>query len=197
VIKTDTLTKKNAKKTSDVKFKTPLIKANAKKEGQENTAKSYVFPSSISAISSKVSEPKRYFFKDHNIFVTTKSKTDLFDEMMENKAKKSCLSSVSTAATAKKSLGTETNWYMSDKTKKCVRAFQDSPKMEPQSQYVANLDKNDPGRKKVRFIEDLMSTRTEREIGFYSDFGDKRDLKELKRGMLENNWEKKIGALKN
>lgn len=190
--KTNPQREKSAKKASE-KFKTPQI--GAKKTIVREDTKSYVFPSSISAISSKVSEPKRYFFKDQNIFVSTKSKTELFDDMMENQTKKSILTA-STAATSKKSMGTDTNWYMSDKTKKCMRALQETSH-EPENSYVANLDKNDPGRKKVRFMEDLKGAKTGREIGYYTGFADKRDLKSFKREMLENNWAEKITGLKN
>lgn len=183
---------KNSTVNISDKFRTPQIRAKA---SIKENAKSYVFPSSISAISSKVSEPKRYFFKDQNIFVTTKSKIDIFDEMMENSTKKSSLTN-STAASSKKSFGTENNWYMNDKTKKCMRALQEES-TEPDSKYAANLDRRDPGRKKVRFLEDLDGVKTSREIGFYCQNTDKRDLKAFKNKMLATNWEKKITGLKN
>jgi len=173
------------------KFHTPLVKA--KSLGNKEQTKSYIYPSSINNLSSKVSEPKRYFFKEQNIFVTTKSKKELFDEIMENSTKQS-LQTASTAHTARKSKGSETNWYMKDRTKKCVRAILHKPSYEPESSYIANLDKNDPGRKKVRFMEDLGNAKTSREIGFYSGFDDKRDKKSMKREMLEKNWKEKIVA---
>jgi len=163
-------------------------------EQAPNITKSWIFPSSIRAIGSKVAEPKRYYFKDQNIFATTKSKTDLFDEIMDNKllGNKHTRSqiSVSTAATSKKSKPSE-NWYNQDKTKKCVRALQ-KPSNEPKSGYAANLEKNDPGSKKVRFLEDLGLAKTSQVIGFYSGFEDKRDLKAFKKDMLTKNWDAKI-----
>merc|ERR1719362_2255749 len=52
--------------------------------------------------------------------------------------------------------------------------------------------KNDPGCKKVRFLEDLGLTETSEVIGFYSGFEDKRDLKAFKKDMLTKNWKVKI-----
>jgi len=161
----------------------------------EKKVKNWVFPSSIQNIGSKVAEPKRYYFKEQNIFCSTKSKTELFDEIMEkNNLQKSQHSrsqiSISTAATSKKSIPNQ-NWYMQDKTKKCVRALQ-NPSNAPKRGYVANLEKNDPGCKKVRFLEDLGLTETSEVIGFYSGFEDKRDLKAFKKDMLTKNWKVKI-----
>merc|ERR1739845_299945 len=134
-------------------FVSPIVPKKVPAERAEQI-KNFIFPSSIRAIGSKVNEPKRYFFKDANIFVNTKSKTDLFDEIMEKQTTKRSQATISTAATSKKSQNTD-NWYMQDKTKKCVRAMQ-QPQNEPKTgSYAANLDRNDPGCKRVRFLDDM------------------------------------------
>jgi len=169
---------------------TPIVPKKVPAERAEQI-KNYIFPSSIRAIGSKVNEPKRYFFKDANIFVNTKSKNELFDEIMDRQTKQSSQATISTAATSKKSQNTD-NWYMQDKTKKCVRAMQ-QPQNEPKTgSYAANLDKNDPGCKRVRFLDDMGLAKTSQEMVLYSGFDDKRDLKAFKRDMLLKNWNEKI-----
>jgi len=160
----DRLTKKKSLTTRPKTGKNFLIKTS----GSKSDIKEMIYPSSISYIPTyKKAERKSYKLKKpSNIFCSTKSKTDLFNEIMEDRNNNNkmvvgsyqTITSASTAATEKKSIfEDDSRYYMNDKSKKCIRAINNDifgDKTRNVGGFTGNLTARDPGHKKVRFVED-------------------------------------------
>merc|ERR1712048_1504561 len=135
------------------------------KTDKPTKTKSIIFPSSINHIPLSTTNKKKSYKlkKPDNIFTSNliKNKEDLYKDILEDKSRNiGSFTTISTAATvSKKSIfEDDSRYYHSDKTKKCVRALNNNIfgniKEKNLGKYVANLSKNDIGKKKVRFIED-------------------------------------------
>jgi len=88
----------------------------------------------------------------------------------------------------------DSRYYLNDKTKKCVRAMNNNifgDKTKNVESFAGNLAVNDPGHKKVRFVEDLKKVVNNSEM-ILGGFSDKRDFKDFKRKMIRNCWETNV-----